>query len=287
MNLEVIAPAAVAPVPVAFDLTLVASDVSCTISDKASEGRGKESPIWVRNAWYVAGWSHDLPPGIIQSRTICNEPIVLYRKSNGTPVVFEDRCCHRLAPLSKGRLEGDDLRCMYHGLKFAPDGRCIEIPGQVNIPAKAAVKSYPVVEHGSWIWVWPGDAARADVYLLPETIATSDADWQIETGFLDYAAHYQLINDNLLDLLHLSFVHAKTLGRGTPQWANQRPNIIPLPRGVRFQRWFENCLPAHYMAGRGDAFDMWHSYDFLVPGLFIQRPAWFRHRPAHGLQSTD
>ncbi len=164
---------------------------------------------------------------------------------------------------------------MYHGLKFAPDGRCIEIPGQVNIPAKAAVKSYPVVEHGSWIWVWPGDAARADVYLLPETIATSDADWQIETGFLDYAAHYQLINDNLLDLLHLSFVHAKTLGRGTPQWANQRPNIIPLPRGVRFQRWFENRLPAHYMAGRGDAFDMWHSYDFLVPGLFIQRPAWF------------
>jgi phenylpropionate dioxygenase-like ring-hydroxylating dioxygenase large terminal subunit len=90
--------------------------------------------MWVRNAWYVAAWSHELEAGQVLARTIVDQPLALYRKRDGAAVVFEDRCCHRFAPLSMGRIERDDLRCMYHGLKFAPDGRCIEIPGQPLIP---------------------------------------------------------------------------------------------------------------------------------------------------------
>jgi len=231
--------------------------------------------MWVHNAWYVAAWSHEVSAEAILPRTIMNQPLALYRKSDGVVIAFEDRCCHRLAPLSKGRLEGDDLRCMYHGLKFGPDGRCNEIPGQVMIPPNAAVKTYPVVERGSWIWVWMGEATCTDTALIPETIATSDPDWRIETGCLDYAANYQLINDNLLDLSHLAFVHANTLGRNTPQWATERPVVTPLERGVRFQRWFVDRVRPHYYGTAGQTFDMWHSYDFLVPGLFIQRPAWY------------
>src|SRR5271156_4921817 len=116
--------------------------------------------MWVRNAWYVAAWSHELGAEQILARTICNEPVVLYRKSDGTVAVLEDRCCHRFAPLSMGRREGDDLRCMYHGLKFAADGRCVEIPGQALIPPKAAVRSYPVAERGNWIWLWLGEVEQ-------------------------------------------------------------------------------------------------------------------------------
>ena len=90
--------------------------------------------MWIRNAWYVAAWSHEIAGDGLLARTIMNEPLVLYRTSNGSVVAMEDRCCHRLAPLSLGRREGDDLRCMYHGLKFGPDGRCNEIPGQTTIP---------------------------------------------------------------------------------------------------------------------------------------------------------
>ena len=231
--------------------------------------------MWVRNAWYVAAWSDDVTNHALLPRTIINEPLVLYRKSDGSVVALEDRCCHRLAPLSKGRLEHDDLRCMYHGMKFAADGRCVEIPGQAFIPQTAAVRSFPVVERGSWIWVWMGRAAMADSALIPDTIAATDTGWHIKTGHLDYAAHYQLINDNLLDLSHLSFVHAKTLGRNMPQWAAQRPRVTRLERGVRFQRWFENRPHAHYFGQPGEAYDLWHSYDFIVPGVFIQRPAWY------------
>jgi vanillate O-demethylase monooxygenase subunit len=120
-----------------------------------------------------------------------------------------------------------------------------------------------------------GDASLVDATLIPETIATTDAGWHIKTGYLDYAAHYQLINDNLLDLSHLSFVHEKTLGRNMPQWAAQRPQVTRLDQGVRFQRWFENRPHAHYYGHEGETYDLWHSYDFLVPGIFIQRPAWY------------
>src|SRR5882672_10175241 len=174
----------------------------------------REVAMWVRNAWYVVAWRHELEPGQIMARTIIKEPLVLYRKGDGAIVAMEDRCCHRLAPLSKGRLEQDDLRCMYHGLKFAPDGRCIEIPGQPVIPPNALVRTYPVAESGAWIWAWMGAAALADPATIPYTTAAEDPDWHIVTGTLDYAANYQLINDNLLDLSHLSYAHEKTLGRG-------------------------------------------------------------------------
>jgi phenylpropionate dioxygenase-like ring-hydroxylating dioxygenase large terminal subunit len=231
--------------------------------------------MWVRNAWYVAAWRNELAAGQIMARTIMHEPLVLYRKVNGAVVTLEDRCCHRLAPLSKGRLEQDDLRCMYHGLKFAADGRCIEIPGQPVIPPNAMVRTYPVAESGAWIWVWMGDAAAADPALIPYTTSEDDPDWHIRTGCLDYAANYQLINDNLLDLSHLSYAHEKTLGRGAPAWANQRPRVTRLDRGLRFQRWFTNHRASHYMRAHGEVLELWHSYDFLVPGLFLQRPAWY------------
>ena len=120
------------------------------------------SSRWVRNAWYVAAWDREVEPGKILARTIIDQPLVIYRTKDGKLVALEDRCCHRFAPLSLGRLEGDDLRCMYHGLKFAPDGRCIEIPGQRQIPQSACVRQYAVQQSGSWIWIWMGDAAEAD-----------------------------------------------------------------------------------------------------------------------------
>src|SRR5258708_29361462 len=117
--------------------------------------------MFLRNWWYVAGWSHQVTKGEIAARTIVGEPIILYRTSNGTVTALRDRCCHRFAPLSRGRLEGDDIRCMYHGLKFSASGMCVEIPSSDIIPAGVAVRSFPVVDQDRWIWVWIGDAEPA------------------------------------------------------------------------------------------------------------------------------
>ena len=63
--------------------------------------------MWIKNAWYVAGWGHEITGDKPMARTLLNEPVVMYRKQDGGIVALEDRCCHRLAPLSIGRIEGD------------------------------------------------------------------------------------------------------------------------------------------------------------------------------------
>jgi vanillate O-demethylase monooxygenase subunit len=226
--------------------------------------------VFLRNSWYVAGWDHQIPPGEIVARTILAEPIMLYRTARGDLVALEDRCCHRFAPLSRGRLEGDDIRCMYHGMKFAASGQCIEIPAQDSIPSGMRVRSYPVVEKDRWVWVWMGDVARADPSLIPDAIGHAGPDYRIAVGELRYDANYQLIHDNLLDLTHLSYVHQNTLGRNSPTWGQARPVVTTLERGVRVQRWLRDHPVAPYMpAPAGTRRDQWASYDFVVPGVFL------------------
>lgn len=232
--------------------------------------------MFVRNCWYVAGWDHELVAGQIISRSIINEVIALYRAENGSVVALEDRCCHRFAPLSRGRLEGSDLRCMYHGLKFNSAGVCIEIPGQDQIPAKARVKTYPVIEKHSWIWVWMGDPALADPALIPPAVGFDDPKWTLRCGQMDYKANYLLINDNLTDFSHLSYVHANSFG-ATEEWARTRPKIIRMDRGIRVQRWVSGNATANreIRSKEAAALDLWQSYDYLVPGILLMYTANF------------
>lgn len=225
----------------------------------------------VRNAWYVAGWEQDLAPATPFAITILDEPVVVYRAGDGRPVALEDRCVHRLAPLSRGRCEGDRLRCMYHGLLFDPDGRVVEIPGQELIPAQARVKSYPAAIRHSWIWIWMGDPARADEALIPPAVGFDHPDYILGRGQLDYAASAELIHDNLCDFSHLSYVHAESFG-ASEDWARTRPKITALERGVRFERWMTS--QAGMRARRsGGLVDTWQSYDYLVPGILLMGSA--------------
>lgn len=222
---------------------------------------------YARNAWYVATWSCDLGAGKPFAVSILGEPIVIYRTPSGTIVALEDRCVHRMAPLSLGRCEGENLRCMYHGLMFDSGGKVIEIPGQDMIPPQACVKPYAAADKHDWIWVWMGDPASADEKLIPPAVGLSDPDWILGHGQMDYAAEARLINDNLCDFTHLSYVHANSFG-SSETWARSRPKVTPLERGVRFERWVENepRLRGGEELGLRDA---WSSYDFLVPGILL------------------
>ena len=117
--------------------------------------------MFVKNTWYVCAQPEEINRTPM-SRTICNENIVFWRKEDGTPLAFEDRCCHRRMPLSKGKLVGDKLECYYHGLQFDEAGKCTHVPGQTTIPPGAEVGTYPIVEKYNWMWIWRGDPALAD-----------------------------------------------------------------------------------------------------------------------------
>ncbi len=170
---------------------------------------------FVRNAWYVAAWSDGIGDGQVVARTIMGEPVVLYRKANGDVAAIEDRCAHRFAPLSMGKVvHGDRIQCPYHGLEFDGTGACVYNPhGAKNIPSRARVKSYPVIEKHKAIWIWMG-GAPADPAKVPD-FGVLDNVPELHTTKRDsitIRANYQLIIDNLLDLSHTSYLHEGILG---------------------------------------------------------------------------
>src|SRR4029079_2431466 len=109
----------------------------------APDGRGS---MFLKNCWYMGGWDHEAMDRKLLERRILDQPIVFYRGESGQIVALDNRCAHRGAKLSQGRIEGDCVRCMYHGLKFDQTGKCVQIPGQERIPPQLGVKSYPIVE---------------------------------------------------------------------------------------------------------------------------------------------
>jgi phenylpropionate dioxygenase-like ring-hydroxylating dioxygenase large terminal subunit len=155
--------------------------------------------MFLRNYWYVAATDAEISRRPL-GRMILGEPIVLFRAEDGTPVAFEDRCPHRHLPLSMGRLVGDTLQCLYHGLRFGRDGRCVYIPGQEHIPQAAKVRCYPVVERYRWIWIWMGDPMLADPAAIADFHWLDDPNWGAKGAYLHVEANWQLVVDNLLDL---------------------------------------------------------------------------------------
>ncbi len=173
------------------------------------------SGAFLRNAWYVAAWSDGIGDGQLVPRTIMNEPVVLYRKGNGDVAALEDRCAHRFAPLHMGKIVGGDrIQCPYHGLEYDGSGVCVRNPhGAKNIPARARVKNYPVIEKHKAVWIWMG-SAPADAGKIPD-FSVLDNVPELHTTKRDsivIRANYQLITDNLLDLSHTSYLHDGILG---------------------------------------------------------------------------
>ena len=167
--------------------------------------------MFLRDWWYCAAESGEVgrePMG----RVFLNQPVVLYRKDDGDPVALEDQCCHRRAPLHKGTIEGDAIRCGYHGFLYDPTGACIWVPGQANVPPDARVATYPVCERHGWVWIWMGEASRADESRIPDFFQNQDPSWGSVHGVLHLKANHMLLVDNLLDLSHLAFLHARTIG---------------------------------------------------------------------------
>jgi phenylpropionate dioxygenase-like ring-hydroxylating dioxygenase large terminal subunit len=167
---------------------------------------------FILNTWYAAAWSDEVGQRLFP-RTLLNEAVVFYRKSDGSVVALRDRCPHRIIPLSMGKLVGDDVECVYHGLRFDCMGRCTDNPnGNGAIPGALKVRSYPVAERWNVVWIWMGDPDLADIGQIPEFPWFTDAERYTEThGAIKLRASYLLVMDNLMDLRHTAFLHSSAL----------------------------------------------------------------------------
>lgn len=218
------------------------------------------------NAWYVIAWNHEVKRGAMVARTICEKPIVTYRKQDGTPVALDDACWHRLVPLSLGRLDGDNVVCGYHGLIFEPGGRCVHMPSQETINPSACVRSYPVVERHRFVWIWMGDPALADQDLVPDMHWNDDPEWTGDGLMIELNANFRLVVDNLMDLTHETFVHSGSIGN---EAVAEAPFTVEHSGDTAtVSRWMHDIEPPPFWSaqlGKPGKVDRWQIIRFQGP----------------------
>ena len=153
------------------------------------------------------------------ARTICGQPMLFWRTETGAVTAVSDRCVHRRFPLSQApsRLVDGQIVCGYHGFTYGADGRCVAVPGQTRVPRTARLSHFPTVEQDSFVWVFVGDAERADASAIPRAPYLDSPDWTVVRGMEPLAARFGLLVDNLLDLSHETYLHGGYIG--TPEVA--------------------------------------------------------------------
>ena len=225
---------------------------------------------FVRNAWYVAGWSSDFGDEL-KTATICDQPLVMFRATTGKVVALEDRCPHKQLPLSKGQRIDDTIQCGYHGMTFDGSGKCVRVPGQDNTPESAYVDAFPIIEKYGIVWVWMGDSSLADedkVFDLPEF---SDSSWHIHHGgALHIKANYLNVAENLVDPAHVSFVHPTTLGNAASE--DVPVHVSTSGEVITAWRWIRKSPPIGFFQKfggfKGDV-DRWHYYYLHMPSTAV------------------
>lgn len=229
--------------------------------------------VWLRNAWYVALCSHDLEPGGVAARIIMKEGLVFYRTGEGRVVALEDRCPHRYAPLSMGRVCGEDrIACPYHGLQFDATGACVHNPhGDGRIPRQAVVKAYPVEEKYGFVWVWMG--AKDNVGPLPviDFLEPQPGHRINRPDYLHMGTPWRLIIDNLLDLSHANFLHEGLLGG--KEMIPAKSTLVQNGNAITVGRFSANVPPPEYSdliyLADGKPVDKNHTVTWMPPSVIL------------------
>jgi len=161
--------------------------------------------------WYPLAWSDELAAGKTLGRRLMGEPVVLYRGASGNVFALEDRCAHRQVPLSIGVVDGDVLKCGYHGWAYDCSGKCVDVPyfGMEKLPN--GVRSYPAREIDGLIFVFPGDPALADAAAPASLGSTMNRDYKTRKLNREVDCHYTFMHENLFDMNH-QFLHRKNMG---------------------------------------------------------------------------
>ena len=200
-----------------------------------------------RNMWWAAAYCTEVTEEPM-SRWLLETPVVLYRLEDGTPAALYDRCPHRWAPLSEGHVNGDKIICPYHGMEFDIEGNCTKAPTQNMTPSTAQIPAYPVKEAGAFVWIWMGDPEAIDCD-PPDVAYQTDPDWSFLTGYMEVAANWVLIRENVLDLTHIAFLHKNTFKQD--DWITA-PDVYMEGETVCYEQEFDLApLSPLFCAGMG------------------------------------
>ena len=174
-------------------------------------GKGTEMGALLRRTWQPVALSRDIEIGKAKPNRILSEDLTLYRGYSGQAYLIGGRCAHRMTSLHNGWVEGDELRCMYHGWKYDGGGQCTEMPAEKDeLTTTVKIPGYPVQEYSGLVFAYLGegeapafDLPRKDVFEKPDTeimLFSREQTWP--------CSWFQHV-ENSMDAVHVSFVHRK------------------------------------------------------------------------------
>jgi phenylpropionate dioxygenase-like ring-hydroxylating dioxygenase large terminal subunit len=196
--------------------------------------------------WYPLLRGKRLRKGRTVAVSFAGLPIVLARSRTGAVFALEDRCAHRQVPLSGGVVDGETIKCGYHGWRYDATGACVDVPylGHCSLPN--GVRAYACREAYGLIFVFPGDPARAATVPFPDVPASLDRAYK--TRFLDrrIGCHYTFMHENLMDMNH-QFLHRRLMG-------SIKPTLLDSRRGDDFMEATYTFDRTEGRASLGEAF---------------------------------
>lgn len=169
----------------------------------------------IRNMWYAVLESKEVKKDKITSVKRLNEKLVFYRDIEGKAVCLSDKCAHRFAQLSHGKIIDGNIQCPFHGLRYDRSGKCILIPANgknTPVPPNFKVTSYPAQEIDGYIFIyWSKNPVNIPKLNYFDNLTE---DFYHITLKDKWNSHYSRCVENQLDVSHLPFVHQTTIGRG-------------------------------------------------------------------------
>jgi nitrite reductase/ring-hydroxylating ferredoxin subunit len=158
------------------------------------------------DGWFAVCFSTELPPGAVLARKLFDRDVVVFRTESGEVAILDAHCPHMGAHLGHGgRVEGQSIRCPFHGFRFATDGSCVWTPYTTKVPPKCRLERWHACERNGVVLVWHHHRGRAPTFEIP----TYDLDgWlPLRTETFSVSTHPQETSENSVDLGHLSEVH--------------------------------------------------------------------------------
>ncbi|BAY83242.1 pheophorbide a oxygenase [Calothrix parasitica NIES-267] len=190
-------------------------------TEKLPAGGTNPNQFDVLEAWYPIHYINDLDKSKLTRFTILNKDVVIWwDKKTSAFKVFEDKCPHRLVPLSEGRIAEDGLlECPYHGWAFSGNGNCERIPQQpegikAETSQRACVKSFPTSVKQGLLFIFPGNPENAEKIEVPiiEAIEENPDEWVVLNTFRDLPYDALTLLENVIDSSHIPFTHHATVG---------------------------------------------------------------------------
>ena len=186
-------------------------------ANREASPAGPESAFDWQNCWYPVTFLEDLARDRPTSFSLYDEPLMMFVDGDGKIVCLVDRCAHRAARLSDGRIVDGRIECLYHGWQYDATGVCVRIPQlqeNLRIPPKACVRSYPVAVRHDLVWIWAGDPGRADEALIPTSSKLDDPEVTTVDFQTDLPYDQSYLIENVIDVAHIHIAHDGMRGGG-------------------------------------------------------------------------